>query len=58
MSNLKIKLHIKQMFLTFHLEMSGNEINEEHPQNKKDILNTFAVFHFEISGISFKDLQS
>ena len=28
--------------------MSGNDINEEHPQNIIDILHTLFIFHFDI----------
>ena len=33
-----------------HLEISGNDINDEHPLNKKDILLILVKFHLEISG--------
>ena len=34
----------------FHFEISGNDDNDEHPQNIKLMLSTFEIFHFEISG--------
>ena len=34
----------------FHLEISGNEVNEEHWSNIPFILVTLSVFQLEISG--------
>ena len=34
----------------FHLDISGNDIREEHPQNKSIISDKLFVFHSDISG--------
>ena len=34
----------------FHLEISGNDDNEEHPENIYHIFVILDVFHLEISG--------
>ena len=41
--------------LTFHLEISGIDIKDEHSGNKADILLTLLTFHLEISGIDIND---
>ena len=41
----------------FHFEISGKELNEEHPKNKDCICVTFLVSQFEISGKDDKDWQ-
>ena len=51
-------LLISVTLIVFHFEISGNDINDEHSQNKDFILITLLVFHFEISGISFNDEHS
>ena len=34
----------------FNLDISGNDINEEHPPHLKLIFKTLQVFHLDISG--------
>ena len=34
----------------FHFEISGNDNNDEHPQNIALISLALDIFHFEISG--------
>ena len=41
----------------FQFAISGNDVNDEHSENKPVILVILFVFHFEISGNGFKDLQ-
>ena len=41
--------------LTFHFDISGIVINDEHSQNKNPISLTFLVFHFDISGYFFNE---
>jgi len=41
----------------FHLEISGNDINELQSLNKEYILVTFEVFHFDISGNDINELH-
>ena len=45
------------MLLIFHFEISGNDLNEEHPENILLILLTFSVFHLDISGKEINDEQ-
>ena len=40
-----------------HFDISGNDINEEHPKNKPLISFIFEVFHSDISGKDFNALQ-
>ena len=42
-----------QTLLMFHLEISGNESNEEHSPNKLEISFILIVFHEDISGNDF-----
>jgi len=42
----------------FQFDISGKDVNDEHPENKHDIFVTLFVFHFEISGNDDKDEQS
>ena len=44
--------------LTFHLEISGIDFNDEHPENKQDILLTLLTFQLNISGIDINDEHS
>ena len=48
---------ISETLLVFHFEISGNDINDEHPLNILLILETLFVFHFEISGYDFNDVH-
>ena len=41
-----------------HVDISGNYINDLHPENIKSILLTLNVFHDDISGNEIKDSQS
>ena len=41
--------------LVFHLDISGNDINDEHSKNNPLILFILFVFHLEISGKEIKD---
>ena len=36
--------------MVFHLDISGNEDNDEHSENIKLILIALMVFHLDISG--------
>ena len=45
------------LFVIFHIEISGKDNNEEHPENKHIISVTFSVIHFDISGNDFKEEQ-
>ena len=51
----KIILCLSITFDVFHFEISGNDINEEHPLNKLHISVTLEVFHFEMSGNDIND---
>ena len=42
------------IFDVFHLEISGKDINEQHPENKQHIFVILPVINFEIS---FKDIN-
>ena len=41
----------------FHLEMSGNDLNDVNPSNKPLILLIFSVFQFDISGNDINELH-
>ena len=45
---------ISTILFVFHLEISGKEFNEEHPEKRPVIFYTLFIFHFEISGIEIK----
>ena len=47
-----------ETLITFHLQISGNSDNDEHPLNKYCMQITLLVSHFEISGNDFKDEHS
>ena len=39
----------------FHLDISGNDINDKHSPNIERILITLSVFQLDISGKDFND---
>ena len=41
----------------FHSDISGNDFNEEQPENILFILLTSIFFHFEMSGNDFNEEQ-
>jgi len=43
--------------LVFHLEISGKDDKDSHPENKSSILVILFVCHFEISGKDDKELH-
>jgi len=43
------------IFDVFHFDISGKDINDEHPVNINSILVTLDVFHFDISGKDIND---
>ena len=51
------KQSIFSTLLVFHLDISGNDIKEEHSKNKLFIFITFSVFQQEISGNDVKNKQ-
>ena len=46
---------ISLILLVFYFEISGNDINDEHPLNMHIISVILLVFHFEISGNEVND---
>ena len=49
--------YISVTLLVFHLEISGNDINDEQSANHKVIKIILLVFHLDISGHDFNELQ-
>ena len=45
------------MFLVFHLEMSGKDVNDKQSLNKAPKLVTLLISHLEISGNDINDGQ-
>ena len=44
-------------FFIFHLDISGNDFNDMHSENKLLISSTLFVSQFEISGIDLREVQ-